>query len=225
MRSRWIKTKHPRATRKHEDPLAARNPEKYGGLWLAAIEPVFIRVGAEERDTGWVVIVQGAKEDALGWVDGTIAKLKQGLLWRSLIGLTGVLIVVTALSSLVVRALDRASRARLAGGPRRGGLAADTASLGSQTGLSSLARAPGSTPAAGNGTQTKEQLSGHKHETSGGGSALSSWHVSRFRRDWLSSFFWHEHPYKRWMLPLIPRKGEGTRAQGPEPRFASPAAH
>jgi hypothetical protein len=137
----------------YEDPMAARNPEKYGGQWLAAIEPVFIRTSeGQEHDTGWVVIVQGTKAQTLDWVDDAIAKLERGLLWRSLIGLVGVLIVVTALSSFVVRALDRASRTRLTGRLRPGGPAGDTASLGSQTGsFVRPAPAAGSTPAAGKG--------------------------------------------------------------------------
>jgi len=137
----------------YEDPMAALDPEKYGGQWLAAIEPVFVHLGdGQEHDTGWVVIVQGTKAQALGWVDGAIAKLQRGLLWRSLIGLAGVLIVVTALSSFVVRALDRASHARLTGRPRLAGTPGDPSSLTSQTGLSarsspaSESRAP-----AGNG--------------------------------------------------------------------------
>jgi serine/threonine protein kinase len=96
----------------YHDPLAARAPDKYGGTFLAAVEPVFVRIGAEQRDAGWVVIVEGRGEEELGWISDVIARLTRGLVWRSLLGVACVLVVVTALSGYVVRSLDRTSRAR-----------------------------------------------------------------------------------------------------------------
>lgn len=99
------------------DPLAARN-ERYAGKWLAAIDPIFIQTAEGEVDSGWVVIAQGTEEDALGWAEPVVNRLRRGLLWRGIIGAVLVILVVTALSSYVVRSLHRSTQARLTGSPR-----------------------------------------------------------------------------------------------------------
>ena len=90
----------------YQDPLAARSAA-YGGAWMAAIDPIIMG----DTDTGWVLILQGRESDTLGWVEPVMHRLGRGLLWRGAIGVTLVILVVTALSSYVVRTLYRSSRA------------------------------------------------------------------------------------------------------------------
>jgi hypothetical protein len=114
----------------YQDPFAERS-DKYAGPWLAAMAPVFVQRQNAWRDTGWVVIVQERQAEAVSWVEQLLDDLRQGMFWRSLLALLIVIIVVTALSSVVMRNLNTFSKSRLAAFlKRRAGLASDSSAIG-----------------------------------------------------------------------------------------------
>jgi hypothetical protein len=59
------------------------------------------------------VIVQERYEVAVSWVQGLMDNLLSGMVWRSFLALVLVIVLVTAISSLVMRGLNVFSKSRL----------------------------------------------------------------------------------------------------------------
>jgi hypothetical protein len=82
---------HPDRQRNHTDPLAAdEQGEEYRKQWLARMEDVYVR---GER-TGWIVIVQEARDAAIG---ATLRQLRISLAQYGLVALVVVVLVMFSL--------------------------------------------------------------------------------------------------------------------------------
>jgi hypothetical protein len=97
-------------TNNYHDPMRLdESGQRYNQRWLAAQRPVFV----DGKETGWVVIVQEAYEQAIG---ESLDQLRASFVSTGLITLFAVAIAIGALWTVVVRML---SSTRLA--PRSGG--------------------------------------------------------------------------------------------------------
>jgi hypothetical protein len=118
------------STDDYRDVFASHSAgERFGGRWLAAQRPVVVN----ERDTGWVVVVQESYDHAIG---GAVEELRSAFLSTGLLTLAGVAIVIGGLWAFVVRGLSGTRR-------RKAGV------NGSRTSSSNSPRGDGS---VGNGT-------------------------------------------------------------------------
>lgn len=102
----------------YHDPLA-RVETRYGGRWLASIEPVFVdgvlsagtngRRDAKTKDTGWAIIIQEPYETAVA----PIQDLSSRLVRTGSTALAIVVALITALWGVVILVFNESPRSRL----------------------------------------------------------------------------------------------------------------
>ncbi len=131
----------------YHDPFAEMAPDRYGGRWLAAFEPVVIDGrGDAAGSVDWLAIVQERYDAA----NRPVADLQSSLLWRGVAALGVLVCVLTGIWGFVMWLLNDSARSGLLGGFRvRAGLASEPgiSQRLSSTSLPS-SRSTGTTPSA-----------------------------------------------------------------------------
>jgi serine/threonine protein kinase len=106
----------------YRDPVGQAHAN-YQGRWLAASHPVMVEERPDNRDTGWLVLVQERHESAIGPVLALKAKMLRNGWWTLGLALT----VVTLLWLFVIVVLNESSSSRLVAFlKRRAGLAPES---------------------------------------------------------------------------------------------------
>jgi len=130
--------------------------EAYAGLWIASVHRV--RVGPERIDTGWVVLVQERRDEALQ----PVRDLQWRLGYVAMIATVVVLVLVALMWSGMVLVMDTSSRSPVTRLLRRwAGLPTGNTTTGGTVGFASTGSSlPSGATARAGGTATPNELAG-----------------------------------------------------------------
>ncbi len=133
-------------SRPRDDGTLDEEGQKYTGRWMAAMKPVVVN----DRQTGWVVVVQERYTDALAPAND----LRRELTRQGIVAIIVVLLTVVAIWSFAWLTMQGHTRSKFVNALRRRiGLTGGRATAGSSASGGRTARRPGKTPTSRSGSR------------------------------------------------------------------------